>query len=222
MPHVADNADHTAFLGARPGNVPANRILARPERLREGLVDQHHGFLAGHVACREVAPGQEPDAHSCGVAFADQPDERQRILTALVGHPFGPRAPGAVAPEGQRVGDGRALDARRLADTTEDVVHMREALSRRDPAVGIDPDRGRARRVEPHFYFEHADEAADQEAGADQQDAGECDLRHHQRVAYEGPFLALGRSAARVLERAGHIGPRRLQRRRQAEDNARN
>ena len=107
------------------------------------------------------------------------------------------------------------------ADTPQDVVHVGEALSRRgDAAVGIDPDRGRARRLEAHLHFEHADEAADQEAGADQQDAGECDLRHDQRVADEGPFAAPGGSAARVLERAGHARPRRLQRRRQAEDDA--
>jgi hypothetical protein len=109
-----------------------------------------------------------------------------------------------------------------LADTPDDLVHMREALSLRDSAVGIDPDRGRARRVEAHLYFEHGDKTADQEAGAHDQDAGECYLRHHQRVAYEGPFLALGRSAARVLQRARHIGPRRLQRRRQAKNDARN
>jgi hypothetical protein len=71
MPHVVDNTNDTAFLGAWAGNVPADRILAGPESLGEGLVDQHHRFLPGDVASREVTPGQERNPHRCGVPFAD-------------------------------------------------------------------------------------------------------------------------------------------------------
>ena len=80
----------------------------------------------------------------------------------------------------------------RLADPPQDVVHVGEALRRRgDAAVGIDPDRRRARRLEAHVHVEHADQAADQEAGADEQDTGEGNLRHDQRIPYPRAFAAL-------------------------------
>ena len=204
-----------------PLHVLADRILAGPQRVGEGLVDEHHRLLVGHVAGGEVAAGEQRNAHRGRVALGDDAHEGQRILAALVGDALRARAPGAIAAERQRVGDGRALDARRLPHAPQHVVDVRGALrGRRDAAVGIDADRRRARRLESHLHVEHADQAANQQAGADEQHAREGDLRDDERVAHPGAAAAFGRSAAGVLQRAGHHRPRRLQRRRHAEDEA--
>ena len=86
--------------------------------------------------------------------------------------------------------------------------------------VGIDADRRRARRLEAHLDVEHADQAADQQARAHQQHAGERDLRHDERAAHPGAAAAFGRPAGRVLQRVVQRRAWRLQRRRQAEHDA--
>ena len=160
------------------------------------------GSLVGRVARGDVAAGAQRNAHRRGVAVADDADERERELAALVGDALGPRAPGAVAPERQRVGDAGALDAGDLLDPAQHLVEVGvPLLARRVPAVGIDADRRRARRLEAHVDVEHADQAANQQARADQQHAGERDLRDDQRVAHPRAPPALGRAARRVLQR---------------------
>ena len=70
-----------------------------------------------------------------------------------------------------------------LFDQAQHLVEIRIALlSGRIPAVGIDANRRGSRGLEAHVDVEHADQAANQQTRADQQHAGERDLRHDQRV----------------------------------------
>ena len=47
VPHVANDADHAALLGAASVDVLANRVLPWPEHVGQCLVDQHHRLGAG-------------------------------------------------------------------------------------------------------------------------------------------------------------------------------
>ena len=93
VPDVADDADHAAVLvAAGPGDVLPNRVLAGPEGVGQALVDQHHRLGVGHVARRQVAPGEERHTHRRGIALADHSHERQRdTCRARRSRPWPPR-----------------------------------------------------------------------------------------------------------------------------------
>ena len=115
-----------------------------------------------------------------------------------------------------------ALDAGDLLHAAQHFVDSRRCavLASSIAAVRIDADRRRPRRLEAHVDVEHAHEAADQQAGADEQHAGERDLGDDERVAHPGPAASFGRSAAGVLQRVVQRRAARLERRRQAEHDA--
>ena len=87
----------------------------------------------------------------------------------------------------------------------------------RERQVGGDDPFGVVAGVHVH----HAVEAADQQAGAGQQDERRRDLRGDEGVANEDIAASRRARASAFLQRVGSVAPRRAQRRRQAEGHAR-
>ena len=75
-------------------------------------------------------------------------------------------------------------------------------------------------RPEAEVHVEHAQKTPHQQPRADQQHAGKCDLRNHQRAANPVPALARRGTAGGVLQHVVQGGGGDLQRGSQAEDHA--
>ena len=180
-----------------------------------------HRVARRRVALGDVAAGPQGDAHGRGIAVADHPHVRRRLLATLVGHALGADAPRAVAAERQGVGNAGALDARNRARQPQDLVEIRRLLlGRRVGGVGIDAHGGGAGGLKAQVDVQDLHEAANEQPGADQQDARKRNLRHDQCVAHPPAGAPFGRSAAAILERVVQGQVRRLERGGQAEDDA--
>ncbi len=75
-------------------------------------------------------------------------------------------------------------------------------------------------RIEPGIDAHQRDEAADEERRADEQHHRERDLGDDEHAAHALPAGAGARAARAVLQRLREIGPRQLQRRDDAEEQA--
>ena len=75
-------------------------------------------------------------------------------------------------------------------------------------------------RVEAHVDVENANQAADEEAGADEQHARERDFGDDQGVSHPGAPAAFSRAARGVLQGVRDRGAARLQRRHETENDA--
>ena len=219
--HVSDDADHAPFLCAPAEDVLADRILPRPERACHRFVDHDDRLGRRRVARRDVAAGAQRDAHRRRISVGDDAHERGRVSAPFVGHALCPRAPRAIAPERQRVGDARTLHAGHLPHSAQHFVEIAVSLfKRRVAAIRIDANRRGPRRFEAHVDIEHLDQAANQQAGADQEHAREGNLRHHERVSHPASLAALRRPARRVLQRVRERPATCLKRWRESKDDA--
>src|SRR5262249_17586541 len=103
VPHVAHHSDDTPVRAAHADHA-ANSFLTRPQTSGHGFVDDDYLFGVGRVACVEVTPGTQGNTHRLQIAMVDHTREGDGISAALITHAFGAGQPGAVATQGQRVG----------------------------------------------------------------------------------------------------------------------
>ena len=204
MPDIAHHTDDAPI--AAGAHDLADRILSGPERTRQGLVDDDHGFGGGYVSFGDIAPVDQRDAQGFQVAIADDAHKRDRELSARVHLPFGRRAPTAIPPEREGVGETGGDDARDVTNAAQHVVEVGILLGLGQIAgLGVHADGGGLFGPEAEVDIEHAQETAHQQARADQQHAGEGDLGNHQarRESSCGPCPPWTRARCPSARRAG-------------------
>jgi hypothetical protein len=196
-------------------------VLAFEVGLREGLVDDHDRRAAGDVGLLEPAAGHEVHPHRRQVArVADLVLDDRRVGVALL-----PAlaldldvAVGVVAVERQVVDDADRLDARHRRALLEEA-----GIEAGDRGVVL-VARGRQRelrgdhaaRIEADLETGQAHEAAQEQAGADEQGERQRHLGAHQDAA-EDVAVADERAPA-LAQRRRQVGLRGAQRRHQPED----
>jgi hypothetical protein len=116
-------------------------------------------------------------------------------------------APTAIAGEGQIVGDAGVLDTGQGGDASDHVLEDGGAFSITAAVVEVDFDGGGVRGLKAEIDVEDAQETAHEQASADEQDAGECDLRDDECGAEAIVPAAVGCAmTGGVLERFLQIG----------------
>ena len=207
--HDADNAQSPAAVvehladGVAVG--PIARILAR--KWAKSLIDHDDVLAFGAVVPGEVAAA-DSGAHGAQISGSDDVDERP--AGHLVGRldAFGPgHAPGAILAEGQVVGDAGSLDAGNGSRRARGSAGRSRCVSGAGrPSCGsavvvVDLDGGGVFGLEAEIDIEDMEEAAQQQARADQQHAGESNLGDDENGADALVLAALARAEAGVLER---------------------
>ena len=172
---VGDDADD-AGVGASYAGDAVDGVFVGPEVAGDGLIDDDNGLFGVNVIPGNVAALDEAHADGVEVAGRDDVDEGSGELAGLVVLAFGGDAPGAIAGHGERVGDACGLDAGDGLDAVEDLAVDGSALGCA-PIVEVEPHGGGVGGFEAQVDVEDAEKAAQEQAGADEEDAGEGDLR---------------------------------------------
>ena len=131
-------------------------------------------------------------------------------------------APTAIASEGQIVGDAGVFDAGQRGDSADHILEDGGAFCIAAAVVEVELDGGGVCGLEAEVDVEDAQEAAHEQAGADEQHAGERDFRddQHGAEALMTPAVA-GAVTSGVLERFLQVGTGHAQAGREAEKNGR-
>ena len=154
-------------------------------------------WAAGVVARVEVAARAQRDLHGLQVVLVHDARERRGILARGILDPLGARAPGPIAPEREDIAEADRLDARQRRDAADRAVEVLVGVGEAvEGARRIDPPGHGVLRLEAEIDLEQRAEAAEQQARADEQHAGERDLDDDERVARER-----GRSSGAALLR---------------------
>ena len=171
----------------------------------------------------EQAAAHERDTHRAEVVAAHDADVGDRLLALRRRGPIRHTEPRrrAQAVERQEADAAGRDDAGHVGQVPNQLLE--EAHPRRVLAVGRARQRDLHRqylvRAEPRIDRQQALEAADEQAGAREQDDGQRDLDDHQRRAQAAAPRAAAAHA--VLQRVVEIGPRRRHRRCEAEEHGR-
>ena len=198
---VGDDADDASVGSAYDGDA-VDGVFVGPEVAGDGLVDDDDGLFGVVVFPGHVAALNQPHADGVEIAGSDDVDEGSGEFAGLVVLALGGDAPGAVAGHGEGVGDGSGLDAGDLLDAVEDLaVEGSDFGCGVDAAGVVEEDGGGAGGLEAEVDVEHAEEAAQEQAGGDEENAGESDLRDDEGGAEAGCSLAAGGAGRRILER---------------------
>jgi hypothetical protein len=121
---------------------------------------------------------------------------------------------GPVAAEGQGAQHGRRANARERAHPLHHLamelplLRPLRVLVRRQPVLHGQEVAG----LEARVHSRERVQAAQQQAGPDEQDHGQRDLRHHQRATHARAQGAAGVAAAAFLQRLHEVGPREAKR----------
>ena len=124
--HVTHDPDHLHPLhvrlgGIAEGDAPAARVLARPDPLRQHMVDDHYRQALAVVLGVEGAPLQERDPHRGEIVEADETSIGGLFLSRLGRRPpLGRDCEDEVGVgERQRLDRGRVLGSRQGAEAVE-------------------------------------------------------------------------------------------------------
>ncbi len=175
---VGDDPDDAGVGSAYVGDA-VDGVFVGPEVAGDGLVDDDDGLFGVDVFPGDVAAFDEAHADGVEVAGGDDVDEGAGELAGLVVLALGGDAPGAVAGHGERVGDGGGLDAGDLLDAVDDLAVEGGVFGgggSTETAWDVEEHGGGAGGLEAEIDVEDAEEAAEEQAGADEEDAGEGDL----------------------------------------------
>jgi CRISPR-associated endonuclease Cas1 len=108
---------------------------------------------------------------------------------------------GTVVAQWENVGNSGRDDTADGAGSIQDIVDKCILLGEiHDAETGVDAQRGRALGLESEVHVEDAEEAPNQQAGANEQNAGEGEFGNDEPVAHPGVSLAAARSAAALLQ----------------------
>jgi hypothetical protein len=231
VPHVSDDADdlrHRRIVHHDDLHAAADRVALREELAREGGADDDDVGLLAQLAILEEATLEQRDAHRPEVPVVADPDLRRRLLPGAGGRLALDREirRRAHARERQEVDGARRRDARDRARPLDRVAEEGEDL-RVDLLVGalqaVHRDAGgeQSLRVEPGVDARDAGQAAQQQAGADEQDGGERDLGDDQALAQAACPRSPARRSQPLLERVRERAARSLEGGREAADHRR-
>ncbi len=208
---VAHDADHErAAVLVHP---LADRIAAGPEPPRQALVDDDRLGPLLVVALVEGPARDDRDPHRGQVPVVDDPRKGERILALRILDAGRPRAPGPVAPERQRVAQADGLDPGQRRHAPQRGVEVRGALGvRGEPARVVEAPGHRVLRLEAELHLQQAVEAAEEQARADQQHAGQGHLGHDERVARGGRRARGAALVGGARERLAAVAVREIER----------
>ncbi len=192
--------------------------------LRQGAADQGHPWRAGAVGLGEHPSPDQGDAHRLEVARSD---EAHPGLGRLVGS----RRRAALDREGEhvvRAAQGQGEAGARGLDPGDRPQALGEALVERDLGRVVriarlrkrEPQGHDSRRLEARGDPLEPDERPDQQPRAHQQDQRRRHLDEHQEVAHQPGSAARRLAAATLAERALEVALRRMEGRKETEDQA--
>jgi hypothetical protein len=205
-------------------HAPANRIASCPVATRHLLIDEHDELAVGRVGGRNCPTPHDALAHRFEIAVGDDLPVAFCVRS---------RRRHVALDEQAIVADGgtKRQEPRRAGDThAGEVASARNQLliEQHDPFRGLvtrrwqrHSHRQHVRWIEAERYALQGPETPEHEAGAHEQHDGERHLDDDEPVA-EALAASTARGAlASVLERIGEVDPQGAQRRREAEEHAR-
>src|SRR5262245_7369867 len=218
---VTDDADHFPQTGAK-ANVFAQGVAVGPEALRQSFVDDDHGIRIGGVGFGELAALDHGDAHRFEViGRADAMSPVELLSGRRIGHAFDQKTRRRIALAQRQIVDQRGrfdsvqtpraphqLVVKRAAARVVFIFGGGQSNSHRQHVVSIDA----------RIYFQNRQEVLHQQPRAGQQHQRHRDFSDGQRGAQ--PMTTDARLAHAVLQRFVQIGLRRLNRRREAEEDS--
>jgi hypothetical protein len=200
LANVGDDADDASVSSADNGDA-VDGVFVGPEIAGDGLVDDDDGLFGVVVFPGYVAAFDQAHADGVEVAGSDDVNEGSGEFVGFIVLALGGDAPGAIAGHGEGVGDGGGLDAGDLLDAVEDLaVEGGDFGCGVDAAGVVEEDGGGAGGLEAQVDVEDAEEAAQKQAGGDEKDAGEGDLRDDEGGAEASRSTAAGGADSRILE----------------------
>ena len=218
-----DADDGAPVVLPEKAQVFADGVLAGPEAARGFGADDGGARIAGGVGFGEFAAAQKRDAHGAEIAGRDgvEPKERRGLVVGgQVVFDIG-RTLGHSAAEWKRVDQRGVADAGKRADFAEEIVIEGKAAAgfAAERFVGRDARGEHVVGTEAGIDVRQRPEAANQQAGAADEQHGEREFADDQDAANAAPGGERGAAAA-GFERFGEFGARRLKRRCDAGDDA--
>ncbi len=201
----------------------AEWALAGEIALRQGPVDDDHPRRARDVALVEDAPGEDRDAQRLEIARRGDPLLGEGLFAARILAPLDAEPPVGPSAERDVADQGCGLDARErlralthLAEEGGLLLRLRVAAGRQEE-IAADHALG----VETLVDGEQPVEAAQEQAGADEQGERERHLGHDERAAQALAGRPAGGPARAFFHHLGQVRPRGAQRREEAEEQPR-
>lgn len=203
--------------GPEPDRRP-DRIGAGKEATRGDVVDDRRARPTPPVGAAEVAAAAQYHTHRAEVVRAHHTVAHSRHFRGRGTAGDRENLPPIAAPERERGGGrGGAYAGQRAHAREERVEEHPGPRHARVLALGERDGHGEQMlRVEAGLHPRDLHQAADEEPRAHEQHDGQRHLCRDQRVAHSSPRDA-GRAAPALAERAGHVGARRLECRREPE-----
>ena len=202
--------------------VLAHRVVAEVELLDERLVDDRHLRRAEGIGARELTALHQRDAHRLEVAGTDGVERRVGVGIGPGLEPFHDQAVAPVVArehrhqrgdDGGDAGHGRQLVFHPLEQLAGALGGVRVQL-------GGDAEQHHVIGLEPEIDAADVVEALGEQPGRHQQRHRHRDLHGGERGAEPARGLGAARLTGLVLQGAGQIGPRAVQRGKQAEGEA--
>src|SRR5579862_1203478 len=202
---VVHDADDPDFCVAAAREKFADSVFVRPIGFGGGGINKDHLFGVGSIGPGEVAATQA-NAHGADETGSDDVHERIREFAGLKRFAFGcGSVPFAIGAEREIVGHAGGFDAGEGADASEDLLENYAALDLAgfvggSAVVVIDFDGCGVLGLKAEVHIEDVEEAAEEQAGADEQHAGQGDFGNDEGGAEAFVFTALARAGAGILE----------------------
>ena len=200
----------------------SERTLAWPLAARGSLVDDDDGFALAGVLPVEVAPLAQVHAHGVEVARRHDVDESIVVLLLRLNDALCRQAPAAIAIQRKHVGNPCGFDAGKGFYPLQNILKNDPAPGSITPVVVVYFDGAGMVRLKSQIHVEHTEKTSEQQAGADEQHARQCDLRYDERRAHPLMLSALTHGRARIFESFLQIASRNFQSRNDAKHGSRN
>ena len=201
-----------------------DRILVRPETARHRLVDDENRRRVGAVLVAEKPAANQRDLGGAEIASCREIEEDLRLASGRGSGAVEKRNPGrpGVTGKGQAADQRGGFYSGNLLDPIEDLLVK---IPRR---IGLGVLRARQTifqgeqvlRLEPDVGLEQFAEAANQQAGRDQEQDRERDLRDDESAAHPIPARAAAAAASAFFQSGLQLRARQLQRRHETEQPA--
>jgi len=219
--HHSDDLEHLFRAGDRVHALPDGVLVLGEEPPHEGLVDHHRQGRSGPVALGQVAAARDLHPHHREVVGRDGVVPVVALLAFLpLRLAFDLDAPRPLAVlKGQELGDPRPLDPGHGPQLPyQVVVQGRLGLRVAVPLAGQgDVHRDDPARIPARVDGHQGPERGQHEAGRDQQQGGERELRDHERATDPDVPLRAPGPAAALLEPLRHVESDRVQCRKKPE-----
>ena len=204
----------------------ADRVLVREPSPRTIVIDQNNSRRILRVRVGKIASAQKRDARRLKIARRDHQLPHVARVLELFRFRFAFQNKGAdadVSRGRKRSRRARRFDARKTGQLRDKLrEETRRGFVVDELRFGQTDAKGeRPRWVHPEVGLLQKHETAHHQSRADEEDERERDFGDHERVTHPLALRAARASASAFLERVDQLRIRRLERRRQAEQHAR-